>query len=108
VRIVHLCDEMEERTGFVEADGFGIGEKIEGDFGKDAAIEELIFCGPGIVHGAVVDFFGAGIVLEKHRCDVIGFAGVGESEKRARTGGPCDGTLGPWLSAVWLIFLAKV
>src|SRR5467141_2611801 len=38
-----FVNEMEERAGFVEANGFGVGEKIEGDFRRDAAIEELIF-----------------------------------------------------------------
>ncbi len=57
-----FVNEMEERAGFVKADGFGVGEEIESDFGRDAAIEELIFGGPGILHGAVVNFFGARIV----------------------------------------------
>ena len=81
-----FVEEMKERAGFIEADGFGVGEKIKGDLWGDAEIEELIFRGPGVVHGAVEDFFGAWIVGEKHGSDVVGFAGVGESEKRARAG----------------------
>ncbi len=38
------------------------------------------------MHGAVVNFFGARIVGEEHGGDVVGFAGVGEGEKRARAG----------------------
>ncbi len=34
-----FVDEMEERAGFVKADGFGVGEKIEGELRGDAAIE---------------------------------------------------------------------
>src|SRR5258705_312843 len=81
-----FVDEMEERTGFVESDGFGVGEEIEGDFGGYAAIEECVFCGSGVMYGAVVDFFGARIVGEEHGCDVIGLVGVCESEKRVRAG----------------------
>src|SRR5580704_16832293 len=81
-----FVEEMEEGAGFVEADGFGVGEKIESDFGRDAAVEELVFCGPGVVHGAVVDFFGARVGGEERGGDVVGCAGVGEGEKRARAG----------------------
>src|SRR5260370_931828 len=35
---------------------------------------------------AAVDFFGAGMVGEKHGRDVVGLAGVGESEQWARAG----------------------
>src|SRR5882762_11088666 len=35
-----FVDEMEERAGFVEANGFGVGEEIEGDFRRYATIEE--------------------------------------------------------------------
>jgi len=34
-----FVDEVEERAGFVEANGFGIGEEIESKFRGDAAIE---------------------------------------------------------------------
>jgi len=81
-----FVDEMEEGAGFVEADGFGVGQKIERDFRRDAAIEELVFCGPGVEHGAIVDFFGAGVGGEEHGSDVVGFARIGEGEKRARAG----------------------
>src|SRR2546430_6619284 len=77
---------MEEGAGFVEANGFRVGKKIEGHFGGDAAIEECVFCGPRVVHSAVVDFLGAGIGIEEHGRDVIGLARVGESKKWARAG----------------------
>ncbi len=54
-----FVEEMEERTGFVEADGFGVWQEIESDFRGDAAVEELIFRGPSVAHGAVVNFFRA-------------------------------------------------
>src|SRR6266436_6427468 len=66
-----FVNEMEERAGFVQADGFGVREEIEGDFRRDATIEELIFCVPGVVHGAVIDLFGAGIGGEEPRSDVV-------------------------------------
>jgi len=72
----------------------------------DAQIEELILRCPGVKHGAFVDLFGARIVGEEHGGDVVGFAGVGESEERARAGDMR--WRWSWLSAVWLIFLAKV
>ena len=50
---------MEERAGFDEANRFGVGQKIERDFARDAAIEKFVFCRPGVLHGAVVEFFGA-------------------------------------------------
>src|SRR5277367_2340035 len=34
-----FVEEMEEGTGFDEADGFGVGEKIESDFRGDACVE---------------------------------------------------------------------
>src|SRR6266446_1514490 len=51
-----FVEEMEERTGFVEADGLGVWQEIESDFRGDAAVEELIFRGPSVAHGAVVNF----------------------------------------------------
>jgi hypothetical protein len=81
-----FVEEMEERARFDEADGFGIGKKIESDFERNAAVEEIIFGGPGVVHGAVVEFFGARILREESGSDVVGVAGVGESEKRAGAG----------------------
>src|SRR5271167_1260276 len=44
-----FVEEMEEGAGFDEANGFGVGEKIEGDFGLDAGIDEFIFGGPGVL-----------------------------------------------------------
>ena len=81
-----FVEEMEERAGFDKADGFGVGEKIESDFGLDARIDELIFGGPGVLHSAVVEFFRAGILAEEGGSDVVGVAGIGESEKGARAG----------------------
>src|SRR5438128_6587284 len=40
-----FVQEMEERAGFVEADGFGVGKKIESAFRRNAAVEELILGG---------------------------------------------------------------
>ena len=60
-----FVEEMEEGAGLDEADGFGVGEKIERDFGGDAAIEEFILGGPSVLHGAVVEFFGAGILVRR-------------------------------------------
>jgi len=57
-----FVEEMEEGSGLDEANGFGVGEKVESDFWGDAFVEEFIFGGPGVVHGAVVEFFGAGIL----------------------------------------------
>ena len=57
-----FVEEVEEGAAFDEADGFGVGEEIESDFRRDAFVEEFIFGGPGVVHGAVVEFFGAGIL----------------------------------------------
>src|SRR5713226_7156175 len=34
-----FVDEVEKRAGFVEANGFGVGKKIESKFRGDAAIE---------------------------------------------------------------------
>src|SRR5712692_5502098 len=38
-----FMQEMEERAGFEEADGFGVGKKIESDFRRNAAVEEFVF-----------------------------------------------------------------
>ncbi len=38
-----FVEEMEERAGFVEADGFGVREKIERDLWEHAAIEKFVF-----------------------------------------------------------------
>lgn len=78
-----FVEEMEERAGFDEANGFGVGEQVERNFERDAAIEELVFGVPGVLHGAVVDFPGARIVFEKGGSDVVGLAGVGQGEQRA-------------------------
>ena len=81
-----FVEEMEQGAGFDEADGFGVREEIEGGFEWDAAIEELVFGGRGVVHGAVVEFFGARILREESGSDVVGVASVGESEQRAGPG----------------------
>ena len=79
-----FVEKMEERAGFVEADGLGVGENVESDFKGHAAVEERVFGGPGVVHGAIVDFFGARVGGEKRGRDVVGFARVGEGEQRTR------------------------
>ncbi len=81
-----FVEEVEEGAGLDQADGFGVGKEIEGDFWGDAAVEEIVFGGPGVVHGAVVEFLGARILREESGSDVVGVAGVGEGEKRARAG----------------------
>ncbi len=81
-----FVEEVEEGSGFDEADGLGVGEEVESDFGRDAFVEELIFGGPGVLHGAVVEFFGAGILREESGSDVVGVASVGEGEERAGAG----------------------
>src|SRR6266478_2068675 len=81
-----FVEQMKERAGFDEADGLGVGEKIERNFDWHAAVEELIFCGPGFLHRAFVDFFGARIVGNEQRQDVIRLASVCEREEWSRTG----------------------
>lgn len=78
-----FVEKVEEGTGLDEAYGFGIREEIESDFKWDAAIEKAVLGGPGVVHGAIVEFFCAGILHEQSGSDVVGFARVGESEQRA-------------------------
>src|ERR1700739_2372953 len=78
--------EMEEGAGFYEANGFCVGQKIEGDLLRNAAIEELIFGTPCLLDGAIVDFFGARIFFDKNWRDVVGFAGVGQRKQRAGAG----------------------
>jgi len=34
-----FVEKMEERTGFDQANGFGVGENVKSNFGRDAAIE---------------------------------------------------------------------
>ena len=60
-----FVEEMQERAGFDQADGFGVGKQIESDLRRHAAIEKLILGGPGILHGAIVDFLGAWILLQE-------------------------------------------
>src|SRR5215472_5168791 len=76
---------MEKRAGFVKADGFCVWENVQSDFEGNAAVEKLIFGGPGVVHSAVVSFLGARIRGEKHGRDVVGLARVGKREQRPRT-----------------------
>src|SRR5437762_8663023 len=71
-----FVEQMEQRAGFVQANGFGVGENVKSDFERHAAIEKLIFSQPRIMHGAVVCFFGAWIRSEKHGRDVVGLARV--------------------------------
>jgi len=78
-----FVEEMEERTGFDEADRLCVGKKIESDFREDAAVEESVFGGPGIMHGAFVNVAGARIFAKKLRSDEVGLARVGKREKRA-------------------------
>lgn len=78
-----LVEEVKERAGLDEANGFGIGKKVESDFGRDAAVEEFVFGGPGFVHGAIVNFPGTRIILKKFRSNVVGFTGVSQGEQRA-------------------------
>src|SRR5271154_5096000 len=40
-----FVEEMEEGAGFDEANGFGVGEKIESDFGLDAGVDEVVLGG---------------------------------------------------------------
>jgi len=75
-----FVEEMKERAGFDEANGFGVGQNVESDFGGDAAVEEFVLGGPGFAHGAVVEFAGAGIFFEERGRDVVGLARVGEGE----------------------------
>src|SRR6202171_1704309 len=58
-----FVEEMEEGTGFDEANGFGVGENVESNFGWDATVEELVLSNPGFTHGAVVEFTGARIIF---------------------------------------------
>ena len=75
-----LVKQVKERASFDEADAFGVGQNIEGDFGRNTAIEQFVFGGPRILHSAVVQFLGAGILFQKHGRDVVRFARVGEGE----------------------------
>src|SRR5208337_707634 len=81
-----FVEQVEERAGFDETNRLGVGEEIKSDFGGNAAVQQLVFGGPSVVHGAAVDFAGARIPRKELWCDVVGITGIGESEKRARTG----------------------
>ena len=48
--------KMEERAGFIEADGLGVRKKVQSDFEGHAAVEQLILGGPRIPHGSFVSF----------------------------------------------------
>src|SRR5277367_3028731 len=67
-----FVEKMEKGTGLDQPDGLRVGENVERDFGGDAAIEEFIFGGPRVVHGAFIDFPGARIAVEQHGRDVVG------------------------------------
>ena len=75
-----FVEKMEERAGFIEANGFGVGENVKSDFERDAAVEELILGAPGVMHGAVVSFLGARVGSKQRGHDVIGISRVGERE----------------------------
>ena len=77
-----FVEQMEERAGFREANGFGVGEKVESNFRGNTAVKELILCGPSVFHGAVENFAGARIIFQEHGSDVVGLAGIGEGEQR--------------------------
>src|SRR5579863_6718472 len=81
-----FVEQVKKRTGFDEANGLGVGKKIESNFRRDAAVEQLILGGPGVVHGAIVDVPSARVFLEKHGSDVVRLAGVGEGEQRTGAG----------------------
>src|ERR1700723_4457910 len=49
-----FMEKVEERAGFDEANRFRIGQKIEGKPCWNAAIEKLVFRGPGFGHRAFV------------------------------------------------------
>jgi len=81
-----FMEQVEERAGFHKADGFCVWKKVQRDFLRDAAVEELIFGVPRVVHGAIIDFFGAKVRVQQSGRDVIELARVGEREQRARPG----------------------
>src|SRR5215813_7973149 len=81
-----FVEKMEQRARFDQANRFGVGQEIEGDFRRDAPVEKLIFCGPGIVHGAEVNLFCTGVGIEEHGSDEIRVARIRESEQWARSG----------------------
>src|SRR5262249_60714936 len=81
-----FVEKMKERTGFDKADRFCIREEIKSDFWRHAMVKELVFCGPGVMHCALVDFEGARIFSEELRRDEVWLARVGKGQKRARTG----------------------
>ena len=60
-----FVQEMEKGTGFYEADGLGVGQKIERDFLRYGAIEESVLGIPGLLHGAVVNFLARGFSLSR-------------------------------------------
>jgi hypothetical protein len=72
-----FMEKMEERAGFDEANRLCVGEKIESDFRRNAAVEEFVLGGPSVVHGAFKHFAGAGILFEELRRDEVWCARVG-------------------------------
>src|SRR5579862_9898256 len=81
-----FVEEMKERAGFDQANGLGVGKEVERDFKRYAAIEKLVFGVPGVLHGTLINFVGARIILEQRGGDVVGLAGVGEGKQRSRAG----------------------
>src|SRR5260370_21688646 len=47
-----FVEEMEEGAGFDEANGFGVGENVESDFGGEPAVQECVPGGSGFAHSA--------------------------------------------------------
>src|SRR5260221_11924318 len=60
-----FVEQVEKGARFDEANGFSVWENIESDFGRDAAVEKNVLCGPSFAHSAFVDFTGAGVFFEK-------------------------------------------
>ena len=64
-----FVEKVKERAGFDESNRFRIGQKIERKFRRNAAIEQLVFRGPGLVHRAFVDFESARIIANQRGSD---------------------------------------
>ena len=84
--MVHLWSKWRSEPVSTRRMDLALGKKIESDFRRDAAIEQLILGSPGVVHGANVEFLRARIFVQKHGSDVVRLASVGEGEQWTRTG----------------------
>ncbi len=71
--------EMKERAGLNKANGFGVGKNVKSDLRGNAAVEQFILGGPGIMHSAIVDFLRARIAGKKHGRDVIRISRIGQA-----------------------------